>query len=87
MPGKNDNIFCKDLLKDDKGIYAFLDSMRTQPYILAMQGEGREWVTTFSEKARNEFDFIFTDALTFTDMKGRRVRLWINDEVIIYREE
>ena len=72
---------------DDKGIYAFLDSMRTQPFILAMQGEGREWVTTFSEKARNEFDFIFTDALTFTDMKGRRVRLWINDEVIIDDEQ
>ncbi len=61
--------------------------MRNQPFILAMQGEGREWVTTFSEKARNEFDFVFTDALTFNDMKGRRVRLWINEEVMIDDEQ
>ncbi len=74
-------------ITDDAGIYAFLDTMRMQPFILAMQGEGREWVTTFSEKARNEFDFVFTDALTFTDMKGRRTRLWINDEVLIDNEQ
>jgi len=74
-------------ITNDKEVYCFLDSMRTQPFILAMQGEGREWVTTFSEEARNEFDFVFTDALTFNDMKGRRVHLWINDEVIIDDEE
>ena len=61
--------------------------MRSQPFILAMQGEGREWPTTFSEAARKEFDFVFTDALTFTDKKGRRVRLWIDDEVFIDNEQ
>lgn len=74
-------------ITDDAGIYAFLDTMRTQPFILAMQGEGREWVTTFSEKARDEFDFVFTDALTFTDTKGHRTRLWINEEVFIDNEQ
>lgn len=67
----------------DEQIRNYLDTMRSQPFILAMQGEGREWVKTFSQEARDEFDFVFTDALTFTDHKGRRVRLWINDEVII----
>ncbi|MCD8091811.1 MAG: DUF1080 domain-containing protein [Bacteroides sp.] len=74
-------------ITDDEGVYCFLDSMRTQPFILAMQGEGREWPTTFSEAARKEFDFVFTDALTFTDRKGRRVRLWIDDEVFIDNEQ
>ena len=57
--------------------------MRTQPFVLAMQGEGREWSTTFSKEAREQFDYVFTDALTFTDRKGRRVRLWIAPEVVI----
>ncbi len=68
-------------------IYAFLDTMRTQPFILAMQAEGREWLTTFSPEARNEFDYVFTDALTFTDNKGRRTRLWIKEETWIEDEQ
>lgn len=74
-------------ITDDAGVYQFLNSMRSQPFILAMQGEGREWVTTFSKEARDEFDFVFTDALTFTDHKGRRVRLWVNEDVIIDDEQ
>lgn len=70
-------------ITNDEEIYAFLDTMRNQPFILPMQAEGREWVTTFSQEARDAFDFVFTDAMTFTDHKNRRVRLWINEEVII----
>ena len=70
-------------ITSDEGVYNFLDSMRNQPFVLAMQGEGREWSTTFSKEAREQFDYVFTDALTFTDPKGRRVRLWIAPEVII----
>ena len=61
--------------------------MCTQPFILAMQAEGREWVTTFSEAARNSFDYVFTDAMTFLDHKGRRTHLWVNKEVIIDDEQ
>lgn len=74
-------------ITNDQEIRACLDTMRTQPFILAMQGEGREWVTTFSPEARAEFDYVFTDALTFTDKKGRRTRLWIPEEVWIENEE
>lgn len=72
---------------NDKEVFNFLDTMRTQPFILAMQGEGREWATTFSEKARHGFDFVFTDALTFNDLRGQRVHLWVNEEVIIKDEQ
>jgi histidinol phosphatase-like PHP family hydrolase len=61
--------------------------MRSQPFILAMQAEGREWVTTFSQRVRDEFDFVFTDAMTFTDHKGRRSRLWIPQETHIDNEQ
>ncbi len=74
-------------ITNDEGVYDFLNNMRKEPFILAMQGEGREWVTTFSEEARSEFDYVFTDALTFNDMKGRRTRLWINEEVKIDDEQ
>lgn len=74
-------------ITNDDEIYAYLDTMRSQPFILAMQAEGREWVTTFSEEARDEFDFVFTDAMTFNDQKNRRVHLWINEEVVIDNEQ
>ena len=74
-------------ITDDAGVLAYLDSMRSQPFILAMQAEGREWVNTFSEEVRNEFDYVFTDALTFTDNKGRRTRLWIQEETWIDNEQ
>ncbi len=74
-------------INDDAGIYRFLDTMRSQPFILAMQAEGREWLTTFSKSARDEFDYVFTDAMTFTDNKGKRTRLWISDEVAIDNEQ
>lgn len=74
-------------ITNDKEVFNFLDTMRTQPFILAMQGEGREWVTTFSEEARHGFDFVFTDALTFNDLRGQRVHLWVNEEVVINDEQ
>ncbi|SBW06712.1 family 16 glycoside hydrolase [uncultured Dysgonomonas sp.] len=74
-------------ITNDKEVFNFLDTMRTQPFILAMQGEGREWVTTFSEEARCGFDFVFTDALTFNDLRGQRIHLWVNEEVVINDEQ
>lgn len=74
-------------ITNDDQIGAYLDSMRAQPFILAMQAEGREWLTTFSPEARNGFDYVFTDALTFTDSKGRRTRLWIPEETWIENEQ
>ncbi|GAB6394430.1 MAG: DUF1080 domain-containing protein [Bacteroidales bacterium] len=73
-------------ITDDAGATAFLDSMRTQPFILAMQAEGREWTTTFSQSVRNQFDYVFTDALTFTDAQGRRSRIWLPEETWIEDE-
>jgi hypothetical protein len=70
-------------ITDDEGIYAFLDSLEGQPVFIALQGEGREWVDLFSDEAIEQFDYVFTDAMTFTDDEGRRTRLWIPEEVYI----
>jgi hypothetical protein len=74
-------------ITDDAGVLAFLEASRKLPFILAMQAEGREWVTTFSPQVRDEFDYVFTDALTFSDHKGRRTRLWMPREVWIDNEQ
>jgi len=67
----------------DADIFKYLDTTKNLSCFQAMQGEGREWPTTFSRKAREQFDYVFTDAMTFIDHKGRRTRLWMPNEVHI----
>lgn len=74
-------------ITNDFEVLQFLEEMRSEPFILAMQAEGREWITTFSQEVRDEFDYVFTDALTFTDNKGRRSRIWIPQETWIENEQ
>jgi hypothetical protein len=46
-----------------------------------MQAEGREWTRMFSRSTAALFDYIFTDAMTWTDNRGKRMRLWMPEEV------
>jgi hypothetical protein len=66
---------------DDISLAAYMDTVKFQPIFRGMQAEGREWITLFSPEAIAEFDYVFTDAMTFTDSRGRRNRIWIPDEV------
>lgn len=70
-------------ITDDQGIYDFVESMEGQPVFLGMQAEGREWVSTFSKEAISQFDYVFSDALTFTDDDGNRTQLWEKETVHI----
>ncbi|MFB3786166.1 MAG: family 16 glycoside hydrolase [bacterium] len=70
-------------VNNDEGVTQFLDSMKGQPVYAGLQGEGREWVNLVSPETRKKFDYVFTDAMTFTDGRGKRVRLWIPEEVHI----
>ena len=68
---------------DDESLYAYMEEVKNSPCFKGMQAEGREWVTLFSPEAVAKFDYVFTDAMTFTDRKGRRSRIWIPEEVFI----
>jgi hypothetical protein len=70
-------------VQNDSAALAFLDSMRSTGFLLAMQAEGREWTGMFSPSAIASFDYVFTDAMTFTDDSGKRMRLWIKEEVSV----
>lgn len=66
---------------DNESLYAYMDEVKGSPTFKGMQAEGREWITLFSPEAIAKFDYVFTDAMTFTDRKGRRNRIWIPEEV------
>ncbi len=66
---------------NDAGIFDYLNSVKGAPAYIAMQAEGREWVSMFSRQAISAFDYVFTDSMTIVDDSGRRMRLWIDKEV------
>jgi len=68
-------------ISNDAGVLEFLASVQGQPCFVALQGEGREWVTLFTRETIAKFDYIFTDCMTFTDDTGFRRRLWIPEEM------
>lgn len=68
-------------VETDEGARRFVESMRGQPVFVAMQAEGREWTGMFSRATAALFDYVFTDSMTWSDNRGRRMRLWIRDEV------
>jgi hypothetical protein len=68
-------------VQNDSQASAFLDAMRPHPVFIGMQAEGREWVGMFSKDTVASFDYVFSDAMTFTDDNGRRMRTWIASEV------
>lgn len=68
-------------VNSDEGLEPFLAQMQGQPVLVAFQAEGREWVRLFSRPMLERFDYIFTDAMTWTDDSGHRMRLWIDNEV------
>jgi len=69
---------------DEAAVEAFLTSYRKPPQsYLAMQAEGREWLDLFSKETIEKFDYVFTDAMTWTNDDGKRMRLWIPEEVEI----
>jgi hypothetical protein len=69
--------------QNDSAALAWLQSMKGSPFLLAMQAEGREWVKMFSPEVIAKFDYVFTDAMTYTDASGKRVRLWMKEEVSV----
>jgi hypothetical protein len=65
----------------DEDLSNYLDTVQISPFAWhAMQAEGREWLELFSEESRERFDYAFTDAMTWTNDNGLRMRLWMPNE-------
>ena len=66
---------------NDAALEPFLAKLEGKPVYRAMQAEGREWVTMFSPETIAKFDYVFTDSMTWTNDRGKRMRLWVPSEV------
>ena len=69
------------MLADDGEVYAYFNEVKDMPFLRGVQGEGRKWTSTFSQKALGVFDYLFTDAMTIVDHKGRLSRIYRPEEV------
>ena len=69
-------------IETEDSLRNFIDSYEKPPNtFFAMQAEGREWVNLFSKETVARFDYVFTDAMTWTNDNGKRMRLWVRNEV------
>jgi len=70
--------------ESEDALQEFLKAYQKPPHaFLAMQAEGREWLDLFSSESIAQFDYVFTDAMTWTNDNGKRMRLWIPAETEI----
>jgi len=68
----------------DAAVEEYIASYKKPPHtFFAMQAEGREWLDMFSRETIAKFDYVFTDAMTWTNDNGKRMRLWIKEELEI----
>ena len=69
------------MLADDAEVHAYHDEISGEPFLFGVQGEGRRWTQTFSQEALGIFEYLFTDAMTIVDHKGRLSRIYRPEEV------
>ena len=75
-------------VQNDSQLDSVIKIMKKYPqFYNGMQAEGREWLHLFTKESINKFDYIFTDAMTFVDKKGRRNRIWLKNETWIDDEQ
>lgn len=68
----------------DAQVEEYIAKYKKPPHtFFAMQAEGREWLNMFSKETIAKFDYVFTDAMTWSNAKGKRMRLWMKEELEI----
>lgn len=70
------------MLADDAEVREYYEEVKNHPFHFGVQGEGRKWTQTFSKEALGIFEYLFTDAMTIIDHKGRNSRIYRAEEVI-----
>jgi histidinol phosphatase-like PHP family hydrolase len=70
---------CAEAMRDDAGLRRYIERLSPYPVYKGMQAEGLDWARCFSKEATAELDFVLSDALTFPEKDGRRVRLWTKE--------
>jgi histidinol phosphatase-like PHP family hydrolase len=63
-------------LHDTASLQSYIESLEGSPVYTGMQAEGLDWTSCFTVEAVARLDFVLSDALTFPERDGTRVRLW-----------
>jgi hypothetical protein len=66
-------------VEDDAGAAAFLKTLEGQAVLVAMQGEGREWTTTFSKQTRARYRLPSERFLRLAKARGARFTFGTNN--------
>lgn len=64
------------ILRNDDELGAYIDSLEGKPVLKGVQAEWVDWMTCFSKETVAKLDYVLTDAMTFREKDGRRVKLW-----------
>ncbi len=67
------------ILSNDQELKSYIASLEGKPVYKGVQAEWLDWMTCFSKEAVAALDYVLTDAMTFRDKDGRKVRLWDSD--------
>jgi hypothetical protein len=63
-------------IADDEALTRYVQSLQPHPVFKGIQAEGLDWMECFTEPCFAQLDFVLSDALTFPEKDGRRVRIW-----------
>jgi len=64
------------ILSSDRELKDYIAGLEGKPVYKGVQAEWLDWTTCFSKEVVAELDYVLTDAMTFRDKDGRKVRLW-----------
>lgn len=67
----------------DEDLGEYYETVKDKPFLRGVQGEGRKWSYSFSDSLLSKFDYLYTDAMTVVDHKGRLTRTYRPEEVIM----
>ncbi|MFA6875085.1 MAG: family 16 glycoside hydrolase [Parabacteroides sp.] len=68
---------------NDQDLGEYYEGIKDKPFLRGVQGEGRKWSYSFSKELLLKFDYLYTDAMTIIDHKGRTTRTYRPAEVYL----
>jgi histidinol phosphatase-like PHP family hydrolase len=80
--GTKENVYPVVLSSDDD-LKRYMAMLEGKDVFRGVQAECIDWMTVFSKEAVARLDFVLSDALTFVEKDGHRVKLWEADKVKI----
>lgn len=73
--GTKENVY-PVVLSNDAELEAHLTMLEGKPVYKGVQAEWTDWMGCFSKQTLSKLDYVLTDAMTFPDKDGRRMKLW-----------